>query len=259
MILRLICLTIIGLPFELRSSILEVRFQNLYNLSPLKDIERVKLIRKQDNSGISIFAFSELMSKHDEHLLLQSLGGDLLIRSKKSFQSLGVIIKGVKFLEQIKVWELDEGYKRPILMLEILLKTKKKIHVFVNHWPSQRWKSKKRILYLKKIKKILPLLTTSKVIIIGDFNTNKHESLQLEKALSQFQLSNPLLNEPTYYFSPFGKLYHFDQIWLRGFKVVERFVNKKYSRKMLINNKEVKVPDKKYFDHFELYLKLSID
>lgn len=257
--LRLICLAITIAPTACFCLTLEIRFQNLMNLRPSKDIERVELIGKQKSSGISIFAFSELMSKRDEKILLDSLNGDILIRSKKSFQSVGVVIKGQKLIEQIKVWEIDDRYKRPIFLLKINLKNQYEFYVLVNHWPSQRSKSKKRFLYLNRLTQLMPYLTGTNLILVGDFNTNKQESLKLKKVFFQFYMENPLIDAPTYYFAPYNRFYSFDQIWVRGFRVMEKAINKKYSKKILINSKEFKIPDKKKFDHFELYLKLAVD
>ena len=98
----------------------------------------------------------------------------------------------------------------------------KKLHIFVNHWPSNYGGKEKAIprrtltaeLIIKEIESIKKKNEFSEIILLGDFNEDPNEkNIKLLEDVGLFSLMKPMIGKPkvgTYVYR--GKDYFYDQI-----------------------------------------------
>ncbi len=236
---------------------IHIQFQNLMNFRHQKHRKKLKYLKQE--SRFSLLVFCELISQSDDQEILQELNGDFLIRSKNNFQSLGVIGYGKELIHSFRVWEIDDTKKRAILLIKFELKNRQSFYLLINHWPSQRSKTSRRLGYLKKLEYFLNQNLENPLIILGDFNTNDRELLLVEKSLKKFGLRNPFKGERTYFFAPYGRLYSFDYAFIKGVHYKGGDLVKDWKRKIRLGQNYVEIPYKKVFDHFGIRMNLSIN
>lgn len=259
---RLICLLIL-IPSYVYSTEVDLIFLNLKNFSPRLEKERWKSLKAISNrlqySDFGVLVFCELDSDSQNKKLLDELGGDLLFISDKGGhkQHLGALFFNSKSLKNVKIYEIQAN-DRPIYYLEFSI-LNEKINLMINHWPSQKNSFEKRLLYLKRLEAIIDNTENEKSIIIGDFNTTDYEGDFLSKTLEKKGFTNIFKRERTYFFRPHSKFYSFDQAYLKNLKLMDHKVIKNDPQVILINNKEKYIPKIETFDHFGIYLKLSVD
>ena len=91
----------------------------------------------------------------------------------------------VALLSKIKIKKSSyirvSNFKRDRDILDVVLDTKPKLRIFVNHWRSKRASESQRLKYAKAlVKYISKLPKDSEYIILGDFNSQYNECVNLE-------------------------------------------------------------------------------
>lgn len=168
---------------------------------------------------------------------------------------------------KINATEIPVARARSLLKAEISINNKT-FDLYLTHWPSQRSPTSRRLEVAKSIAKKINGKRTW--VMMGDFNIVESEETELKKV---FPFQN-LISETTYFYPVAMKWNAFDRIYLDQ-RFTDQFEIKKsgvFKARFLQNvyeyddpknpfygSRVTGVPDKKYSDHFPVFLTLKFD
>ncbi len=186
---------------------------------------RIKLLRKVLKSSPQVPSLLGLVEIETKELALR-LGEEFGL--KKVVMTSGSDERGIQsaLLFNEKVWELIEKKEWSFdfatrNLLEVHLRNKeekKKLIIFVNHWPSQRSPTEKRLVLARKLVERLEKFKGEAVVAVGDFNTLPRENPHPfhQELLLKGRMNEVDFKKGTYFYAPKMSWNHLDRVFFRG-------------------------------------------